>query len=143
MRDEEEGNDAEQHSTLEPLNNSGEDQQTETDPFSVDEADPYDVAFNKTEAKVDALFEEYGPMAAALIPHLKSPSSDIPLASRPFPHTLKKVPGTGDSALRIYNDGPLRYLIIGELANHDKWNINKVGPYLDMLYQQNGQDVSV
>lgn len=111
------------------------------DPFLVNKTDSFEVAFNKTELKVDALFHEFGPQAVALIPHLNTPSPEIPLASKPFPHTLKKVPGAGDTSLRIYNDGPLRFLIIAQLANHDQWSINKVGPYLDMLYQQNGREV--
>lgn len=115
----------------------------EVDPFTVDKSDSFDVAFNKTELKVDALFNQYGPLAMALLPHLNTLSPEIPLASKPFPHTLKKLVGAGDTALCIYNDGPLRFHIIGQLAHHDNWTINKVGPYLDMIYQQNGREVTI
>ncbi|KAE9387267.1 hypothetical protein BT96DRAFT_1005290 [Gymnopus androsaceus JB14] len=42
-----------------------------------------------------------------------------------------------------YESGPMvlrSTAVIGELAHHDKFDLNKVGPYLDMLYSQNGQE---
>lgn len=88
---------------------------TEVDPFEVDEFDS---------------IRSFG-----CCPHS---SSEYPLTGNParvptvFTHS-QKVPGSGDTALRICNDGPLRFLIIGELASHETWNINKVGPYLDCI----------
>lgn len=115
----------------------------EDDGASVTESDSSDLAFAKAEEKIDKLFDVYGVSAAALKPYLELPCPDIPLASEGFAHALRKPASNGDGSHRIVDDRgePLVFTIIGELTKGQHWDLNRVGPYLDMAFKSGQNDV--
>ncbi|KAE9384725.1 hypothetical protein BT96DRAFT_1007782 [Gymnopus androsaceus JB14] len=95
--------------------------------FSVADSDSSDLAFHKTEGKI----------------FLDKPSSLVPDVTEPDTYTLAKMPGFGDNAIRMRDKdrNHVKFRVIAELAQGDKYELNKVGPYLDMLYQSNGEEI--
>ncbi|KAE9401713.1 hypothetical protein BT96DRAFT_991876 [Gymnopus androsaceus JB14] len=110
--------------------------------FSIADSDSSDLAFHKMECKVDNLFNKFGPTALAIKIFLDKISSPIPNVSNADTYTLARLPGFSDNALWMHNKdrNHVKFRIIAELAQGDKYELNKVGPYLDMLYQSNGEE---
>ncbi|KAE9398090.1 hypothetical protein BT96DRAFT_995131 [Gymnopus androsaceus JB14] len=88
-------------------------------------------------------FDKYGPAASAIKIFLDKPSSLVPDVTEPDTYTLAKMPGFGDNAIRMRDKdrNHVKFRVIAELAQGDKYELNKVGPYLDMLYQSNGEEI--
>lgn len=83
---------------------------------------------------IDELLAEGSPVVAAMQLYFNLPCSNIPRASKPFPHQLKKLPSLGDGALHfIDGDGSVAEVwLIACINNETSDHGSKYGIYLDM-----------
>ncbi len=101
--------------------------------------------YSTIEAELDGLFETMSPQGVAIYYALQEESSPIPKASKPFPHSAKKLPAKGGSALWLVDGEGVAptYRIIARIAGTDDAgeDRNRTGQYLDMVGRYN--DVSI
>ncbi|KAF9069547.1 hypothetical protein BDP27DRAFT_1420841 [Rhodocollybia butyracea] len=113
------------------------------DTLSITASDDSDGFAHKTDSLVNELMQDHGPLATAILHYMSLPSDNIPPASKPFPHTVKRLPAIGDNALHLVNgDGvPTKHVIVGRIVSvNGRFNGSGVSPYLDMVHQLGGRD---